>query len=88
MQPGWNVWEDVVVSFRAANGTTKKIENKIHHGLRRPPMNKSHTTINRKHAGATKEGQERRFAQHRAWGGAPFDRFGDNRVGQGGKKLK
>ncbi len=66
----------------------KKVENKIHRGLRRPPTKKSHTTINKKHAGALKEGQEGRFDRHGAWGGGRFDRFGDDRVGRGGKKLK
>jgi hypothetical protein len=67
----------------------KKVENKIHcGGLRRPPTNKSHTTINKKHTGATKDGQERRLDWHGACGGAWFDHFGDNQVGQGGKKLK
>ncbi len=56
MRPEWNVWEDVVASFRVANGMTKKVENKIHRGLRWPLTNKSHTTINRKHTGAMKEG--------------------------------
>jgi hypothetical protein len=46
---------------------TKKVKNKIHCGLRRPLMNKSNTTINKKHAGATKEGQE--INRHGAWGG-------------------
>ena len=44
----------------------KEVKNKIHCGLRRPPTNKSHAAINKKHAGATKEGQERRFNRHGA----------------------
>jgi hypothetical protein len=63
----------------------KKVKNKIHPGLRRPPTNKSHTTINKKHAGATKEGQERRFDRHGAWGGRNLIVLGTIKLGRGVK---
>ncbi len=63
------MWEDIVASFQAANGMMKRVENKINRGLRWPPTNKSHTTINKKHAGATNEGQERRFDSGMEHGG-------------------
>jgi hypothetical protein len=66
----------------------KKVKNTIHRGLRWPRTYKSHTTINKKHAGGMNEGQERRFNQHGSLGGAQFDCFGDDQVGQGGKTLK
>jgi hypothetical protein len=79
MQPGWNMWEDVVASFWVANGTTKKkIENKIHRGLRRPPTNKLHTTINksmRLHQRRDRRGDSTGMEQG---GGAQFDHLGNN----------
>jgi hypothetical protein len=82
MQPGWNVWEDVVTSFWAVNGTMKKKLNVNYivalDGHQKKINHTQHTTINKKHAGATKEGQERMFDQHGAWGGARFDDFGDD----------
>ncbi len=63
----------------------KKVENKIHRGLRRPPTNKSPTTINRKHVGAAKEGQERRFDRHGAWGGRDLIVLGTIKLGGGVK---
>jgi hypothetical protein len=48
-------------------------------------MNKSHTTINRKHEGSTKEGQERRFDWHGAWGGRDLIVLGTIELGGGVK---
>ncbi len=81
------MWEDVDTSFWVANETMKK-KVKNYRGLRWPPMNKSHTTINKKHAGAMKEGKENRFDWHGVGGEVRFDCFGDDSVGRGVKKLK
>jgi hypothetical protein len=48
-------------------------------------MNKSHTTINKKHVGTTKEGQERRFDRHGAWGGRDLIILRTTKLGGGVK---
>ncbi len=40
----------------ASKCVTKIDENKIHHGIRWPPDNKEHTTINQKNAGKMEKG--------------------------------
>jgi hypothetical protein len=39
--------------FGASKYVTKIVENKIHHGIRRPPDDEEHMTINQKNAGVT-----------------------------------
>jgi hypothetical protein len=48
-------------------------------------MNKAHTTINKKHADTTKEGQERRSDQHGAWGRRDLIVLGTIKLGGGVK---
>ncbi len=43
-------------SFVTSKYVTKIDENKICPGIRRPPDDKQHTTMNRKNAGETEEG--------------------------------
>jgi hypothetical protein len=54
----------------------KKTTTKIRRGLRRPPMKENHTTINQKHAGATKEVKEGSCDQQGERGGSANQPFG------------
>jgi hypothetical protein len=56
MQPRWNVWGGcyhIVCGRKQRDEKVNKI--KIWCGLRCPPYNIVHTTINKKHTGATKK---------------------------------
>jgi hypothetical protein len=65
---GGSTWGDTIPSFRAANGTTKKIY-KIHRGFWQPPIDDTHTTTNQKQAYAMDGGMDEGHKRRESMGG-------------------